>query len=245
MNKNIFDKSANFFKKEGFYVILFICLCIVAVCAVLSTRKANNLVKNPTVIEENNTQSSVTPENKVAIKEDNSVDVPNNALQVKESSKSTEASKNNKTSAVSSTANDKFVNPVQGTLGKAYTTDLVYCKVSGSYLNDPGIEIKAKVGDSVSAVLDGKVVEVDNDKSKLGQYVVIDHLNGLKTTYANLNEKINVKVGDNVKKGAVIGTIGETRQTFSEEDYGSHLHFRVMNGNDYVDPAKYVNYSVK
>ena len=47
MDKRLFDKSSNFFKKEGFYVILFVCLCIVATIAAVTARNNKTVTKPP------------------------------------------------------------------------------------------------------------------------------------------------------------------------------------------------------
>ena len=52
MDKKLFNKTLNFFKKEGFYVILFVCLCIVATVAVI-TAKNNKHINNPPVQQSN------------------------------------------------------------------------------------------------------------------------------------------------------------------------------------------------
>jgi murein DD-endopeptidase MepM/ murein hydrolase activator NlpD len=238
MDKRLFDKSSNFFKKEGFYVVLFICLCVVATVAAVTAR--NNRIKDnkpPVVQEEKNGEVALNTGNNAEV-------IVNNALEVK---RPTEPSKvvsvpREGSSAVSKTVDTKFAKPVDGTLARKYTTDLVYCETIGTYKTNHGMEIKAELGTSVKAVLDGKVELVDNDQTTLGKYVIINHQNGLKTVYANLDENVTVKVGDTVKKGKVIGKVGNTRESYSEEKFGDHLHFEVMKGKDYADPSRYVTY---
>lgn len=240
MDKRLFDKSSNFFKKEGFYVILFVCLCIVATVAAVAARN-NKLVKNqPPVVEQ--------PKNNVDLAanniDDEKTELPN-ALQVKNAAPSngiTVPKEGTSSTAVSSTVNTTFAKPVEGNLARAYTTDTVYCATIGTYKTNNGIEIKATLGKPVYSVLDGKVEVVDNDGTDLGKYIVINHQNGLKTVYANLDEKVNVKAGDSVKKGQQIGKVGKTRGSYSDEEFGDHLHFQVKRGNNYEDPAKHVTY---
>lgn len=240
MDKRLFDKSSNFFKKEGFYVVLFVCLCIVATVAAVTARN-NKLAKNqPPVVVQPKEDLNLAIKNT----EDEKTELPN-ALQVKNSAPSSAITvpKNGTSStAVSNQVDTKFAKPVDGTLARAYTTDTVYCATIGTYKTNNGIEIKAALGKPVYAVLDGKVEVVDNDGTELGKYIIINHQNGLKTVYANLDEKVNVKAGDIVKKGQEIGKVGKTRGNYSDENFGDHLHFQVKKGNDYVDPAKYVTY---
>ncbi|SCN25003.1 Glycyl-glycine endopeptidase ALE-1 precursor [Clostridium sp. N3C] len=252
MDKKLFDKSSNFFKKEGFYVILFVCLCIVATIAALTARNNKTVTKAPLVQESAKKNTDVAKNNPEA----QSTEIPN-AIEVKKeneakitvpksgSDSTKEVVSNEKTTstAVSKTTDYTFVKPVEGEYATTFSTGLVKCETIGTYKTNNGIEIKADLNSPVYSVLDGKVETVNNDHTELGQYVVINHQNGIKTVYANLKEDLKVKVGDTVKKGQVIGYVGKTRQSYSNEYYGDHLHFQVMNGSTYVDPAKYVKYS--
>jgi septal ring factor EnvC (AmiA/AmiB activator) len=236
MDKRLFDKSSNFFKKEGFYVILFVCLCIVATVAAITARNSKSVTKPPVVQE--TTDTNLAANNT----EGQSSEIPN-ATQVKKNSDISVPKNGSSSTAVSQTIDYKFVKPVEGTQATSYNTGLVKCETIGTYKTNNGIEILAKLNSAVYSVLDGKVEAVNNDGTELGQYIVIDHQNGLKTVYANLKDDVKLKVGDKVKKGQVIGSIGETRGSYSNESYGDHLHFEVMKDNQYVNPAKYVTYS--
>ncbi|ERI89459.1 peptidase, M23 family [Clostridiales bacterium oral taxon 876 str. F0540] len=244
MDKKLFSKTSNFFKKEGFYVILFVCLCIVATVAAVTSRTAKKAVKPPVAQEQaNNTKPTGV------IAEEPTVDYPG-ALQVKKPNTTTNANNNvnvpkTGTAAVSSSVDTKFAKPVEGTLARAYSEDPVWSDTTETYRPNFGIDIKADLGKDVFAALDGKVEEVGDSKEGYGKQVVINHQNGLKTVYANLDPSITVTKGQTVKKGAKIGKVGNTTLRTSYEKYGSHLHFAVLKGKDYVDPAKYIKYDTK
>lgn len=101
--------------------------------------------------------------------------------------------------------------------------------------------------DYVVAHSDGEVVAVvshiDYNTSKSGKrtygnYVKIRHDNGMYTLYAHMKYgSVEVKVGQRVSKGQVLGYMGNTGYSF-----GAHLHFEVRNENDqYIDPTQYVD----
>ena len=67
----------------------------------------------------------------------------------------------------------------------------------------------------------------------LGNLVIIDHGHGIVTQYGHLN-KILINQGDTVKRGDIIGEVGNTGRST-----GSHLHYEVHLGGVPVNPQKY------
>jgi murein DD-endopeptidase MepM/ murein hydrolase activator NlpD len=228
MDKNNSNKLTNFLKKEGFYVVLFVCLCIVATVAAV-TIKNNRDIKNAQL-----QQSKLAQQSK-----DNSAVNYQDALQVKENSKSGEGAA--ATQKVSTTTEIKFVKPVEGTIARAYSENPVYWESTRSYRANLGYEIKAQLGKPVVAVMDGKVEKIETASAE-GVKIVINHQNGLKTVYSNLDSKVKVTQGQVVKQGTQLGVIGKTSLNSAYESYGDHLHFAVIKGNDFVDPARYIRY---
>ncbi|MCA9017943.1 MAG: M23 family metallopeptidase, partial [Planctomycetaceae bacterium] len=76
-------------------------------------------------------------------------------------------------------------------------------------------------------------------KSGYGLTVEINHGNGYETRYAHA-EQLLVEVGDIVKKGETIGLVGSTGRST-----GPHLHFEVFKNGRVVDPASYINRTVR
>ncbi|MDE6148674.1 MAG: peptidoglycan DD-metalloendopeptidase family protein [Ruminococcus sp.] len=70
-----------------------------------------------------------------------------------------------------------------------------------------------------------------------GNYIIIDHGEGFISLYGHLTS-LNVKDGDTVKKGDIIGTMGSTGYST-----GDHLHFEIRYQGMYLNPASYVNLS--
>lgn len=87
-----------------------------------------------------------------------------------------------------------------------------------------------KVGEPVLAAFDGKVRYSKYNTGGFGNLVIIRHPNGLETWHAHLS-KLNVRVGDYVKTGQVIGYVGRTGRAF-----GPHLHFETRYYDQSFDP---------
>lgn len=97
-----------------------------------------------------------------------------------------------------------------------------------------GIDIGAKSGSSILAAHDGTVVMVKKVNYGYGHHILIDHGGGQATLYAHCS-RIDVKEGQTVKRGDVIGGVGTTGAST-----GNHLHFEVRIGGKKVDPKGYV-----
>ncbi len=91
-------------------------------------------------------------------------------------------------------------------------------------------------GSLVVAGAAGTVTEAGWSTGGYGNYVKIDHGNGVETLYAHmLDNSLMVSAGDYVQKGQTIGRVGNTGYSF-----GAHLHFEVrLNGNR-LNPAPYL-----
>lgn len=103
------------------------------------------------------------------------------------------------------------------------------------------LDLKGNAGDNVFAALDGKVLQ-SYDNYLEGKVLVLEHKDGLKTIYKSMGSTNNLKVGDVVSRGQVIGTVGTSA---SEAHLGNHLHFEVEENGLKVDPTGYLNMSDK
>jgi murein DD-endopeptidase MepM/ murein hydrolase activator NlpD len=99
-----------------------------------------------------------------------------------------------------------------------------------------GIDFAGNIGDSVFSTADGVVVKAASDLSH-GRNIIIQHSTGLRTRYLHLS-KIKVNVGDSVKKGDVIGLVGNTGRST-----GPHLHYEVIKNGVNINPAPYLQTS--
>jgi len=96
-----------------------------------------------------------------------------------------------------------------------------------------GMDFTAPLGDNVFATGNARVDIVKNDMRGSGLTIVLDHGNGYKTTYAHLH-RASVKVGDRVKRGSVIGLVGNSGRSVAP-----HLHYGVEKNGHSVNPLHY------
>lgn len=131
-----------------------------------------------------------------------------------------------------------FAMPVFGDVSYAYAMDkLTYSKTLEDWRVHQGVDLAAGRGTNVKAVADGIVTDVKSDPL-FGIVVVIDHQNGLRTVYANLASDEMASPNQIVKKGDIIGCVGNT--AISESAEQPHLHFEVLKNNVWVDPMSYL-----
>ena len=96
-----------------------------------------------------------------------------------------------------------------------------------------GMDFTAPRGTPVYAASDGKVIRADSRSSGYGKHIRIDHGFGYVTLYAHLN-KYNVKRNQNVKKGDIIGFVGNTGRS-----QAPHLHYEVIKDKKRVNPINF------
>ena len=102
---------------------------------------------------------------------------------------------------------------------------------SGEMKNHNGIDLAAAEGTPVYAIKDGAVYAAIENDSEFGNYLILSHDQGKMTSvYAHLS-KITVERYQYVKKGDVIGLVGQTGKAT-----GPHLHFEIRSGGKAEDP---------
>jgi murein DD-endopeptidase MepM/ murein hydrolase activator NlpD len=99
--------------------------------------------------------------------------------------------------------------------------------------NHNGLDFVTPTGKNVYATGDGIVTFMQHSRTGYGNEIVVDHKFGFASRYAHLNS-INVTDGEIVKRGQVIGTVGETGRAT-----GPHLHYEVLYEHKPVNPAYY------
>ena len=123
-----------------------------------------------------------------------------------------------------------------------YSLTPVFNQTLDRYSTHQAMDFYAPEGTSVLAVYDGTIESVTSTLLQ-GVTIVIDHGNGLKTTYNSLLDGENVTVGQVVKQGDVIGEVSCSNR---QEGYkGSHLCFSATLDGEIIDPADYMIYNEK
>ncbi|NLK86571.1 MAG: peptidoglycan DD-metalloendopeptidase family protein [Clostridiaceae bacterium] len=271
MKKSFPDEKGKKFKefldKRGFYIVLLLCIAVVAGTAVfVTTRRAidrdydaknlsdesgDDLQAHDAALNESEKLSDKLSEDPVVLVPDEDSDIGSPASVNKDNeAKSKDSDKKNEqdTNAAPEKASpakpaepvkqQSFVVPVDGAVSLEYAMDkLVYSKTLEEWRAHQGIDIAADRGTPVKAVADGVVCDVKNDQF-YGISVVIDHENGLKTLYRNLAADDTVIVNQKVKQGEIIGSIGNTAMDESSEQ--PHLHFEVLKDDVNQDPTNYL-----
>lgn len=101
----------------------------------------------------------------------------------------------------------------------------------------PGIDLRASIDTKIYAPADGVVEYAASHQRGYGKLIILDHSFGFQTRYAHLN-KFNVKVGQFVKKGDLIGYTGNTGLST-----GPHLHYEVRFIGRILDPTNFLNWT--
>ena len=96
-----------------------------------------------------------------------------------------------------------------------------------------GMDFTAPRGTPIYASGDGEVARADNSASGFGKHIRIDHGYGYLTIYAHLSQ-YNVKKGQSVKRGDLIGFVGSTGRS-----QAPHLHYEVWKDGIRIDPINF------
>lgn len=126
---------------------------------------------------------------------------------------------------------DGFNLPIQAPTSGVYGSRRTYNGQERSW--HKGHDLAAKTGTPVKAPADG-IVRLARETFMSGNLIMLDHGGALTTVYAHLHT-MGVKVGDSVKAGDVIGTVGTTGRSS-----GPHLHWGAYWKNTAIDPILWV-----
>ncbi len=103
-----------------------------------------------------------------------------------------------------------------------------------------GIDLRAARRTPIHSTADGVIRYIqDKNEGAFGRVIIISHNFGFETLYAHLRF-VDVKVGDVIKKGQVIGRSGN-----SGRSNGPHLHYEVIHASKVLNPIHFIQWNMK
>ncbi|AAK80803.1 septal ring factor EnvC (AmiA/AmiB activator) [Clostridium acetobutylicum] len=232
------SRVMDFLKRNAFYIVLFLCLCIIGAVSIYMNIKTNtksvsvNQPSQKSTLQNKNKTSKVTDKGNAAKEKiENAKQVNQNQNLIKKDTQSTtQASSNN-------VVKKSFMEPIQN--GNIVVKFDTWYSKNGKYTSIPGEYISPSKDSNVIAACDGVVKAID-----AGKVTISNDQTGYTTVYDNLDEKsITVKPNDNVKQGQTIGKIGDSNYSNKLITDTSCLYFEIdqkQNDGTYlaVDPEK-------
>ncbi len=220
--KRAYRTYDHFMEKQGFYVVLCICVLVIVFSAVYTFRMRQEL-ENPVLPEEQQqaVQSVGSSQGAQTLREAQAIIASKSAVE---------------TDPVQIPKNQSFsfAQPVSGFVGRSFSlTEPQYFAQSSAWQIHPGLDLEADYGAVVSACAAGQVTTVETS-SLLGLTVVIRHENGYESLYAGLSDATYVRAGDPVAAGQTIGHVGNG--VLYEADQKPHLHLEVRKSDELIDP---------
>lgn len=131
----------------------------------------------------------------------------------------------------------KFVAPVDSETYAVEYASIYENAVNGWWYRHHAVDFAAAAGTEVRSMAAGTVEEISMSQ-ELGNLIVVDHGDGLKTVYRFVEPVEGLKAGDKVTMGQKIGEVATAYG--SEYKDGEHLHLEVILDGDYVDPTDYL-----
>lgn len=97
-----------------------------------------------------------------------------------------------------------------------------------------GLDFTAPVGTEIYATGDGTIKEVNSEPRGYGNHIIISHGFGYETLYAHMSKFNGLRPGQKVKRGEVIGFVGNTGTST-----GPHLHYEVIKNGEKINPINF------
>lgn len=239
--KNV-NKDGSKFSKKAFYIAIVVSLVAVIITTLIAIgRTMSPMQKTPGLnanVSDNSAVKTNDQKKNVKKEESKSSKKPASAVEEKESDKPKQKEKEKEKPVNNKVVKCKFFMPVKGEVIQEFSKgELVKSETMGDWRTHDGVDIAAKQSTPVKAAADGTVCDITND-NMWGTCIVIDHGSGMKSYYYGLNEKIQVKLDQQVKSGDVIGSVGTSNQL--ENALPEHLHFGMKKDDVWINPMDYL-----
>ena len=245
--RTMMDRVSDFMAGKGFYIVLLLCVTALGISgyflfsgisdpgkpvsgpATVTVTPTPKPVTTPTPAPEHSVPAVTTP-----------APVPPTTATPKPSAPVTPTAAPEATPAPTPTTATAsvFTWPVKGTVLRSHSVEtLAYDKTMGDWRTHDGVDISCDAGIQVKAPAGGTVTDLYTD-DMLGMTVVIAHANGVVSTCSNLAGKPTVEIGDLVRTGDIIGSVGET--AIAESEQVAHLHLSMSKNGVSVNPLEYL-----
>ncbi len=201
-----------FMEKQGFYLVLTICVLVIVGTAVW-TRATRT--PEPPPVQDNGQAADMPYEGVQRMADVTMMPSPTRPLPTP-------------------TPPLPFLRPVPGAVSRVFdASHPVFFEAAGIWQLHSACDYQAKTGDVVKSMGDGTVIGT-SDSGILGKSVTIQHDRGIVALYGGLSMNSYVKLGDPVKRDQAIGHVGNS--TLFETDGGPHLHLFVTKDGHPFDP---------
>lgn len=128
--------------------------------------------------------------------------------------------------------------PVEGEVSHPFSNgELVKSETLGVWKTHDGCDILCPLGTQVKSMSSGVVKEIREDPL-WGVCVVVEQTNGLEVHYCGLAKELEIKAGQNVQEGGIIGKTSDTCQAEILQE--PHLHLAVKQGGKWIDPMSVI-----
>ena len=228
-----------FFTGKGFYIVLFLCAAVIGVSAwMLAAGNATMEAELNSVNDElfNRVETVIIPPAQEESVEVMQVESENIVIETAE--EAPEAVEVMAEPVEEVMAEPEYLWPVSGEVDRRHDANrLFYDETMGDWRTHEGIDILAPVGSTVTATRGGIVESIERDDF-YGTSVTVDHGDGTKAVYANLDELTAVTMGESILPGYIIGAVGKT--ALCEVSQQEHLHFALSVNGENVDPLSYL-----
>lgn len=207
-------KAKHFFKRNIYPITVSLCtvlvLSIVTISAYTSIKNSNNTVQT----NQEQKQNEKTP---------SADDV------------------SDPTKPIGSNETIIFELPFEGAqILKEYTdSSLLYDKTTKIWCTHQALDFSCSDGHEVKAIYDGKITKIENSMMN-GTVVYLKVSDELTVVYKGLSSDINLKEGQEIKKGEVIGKIVGL---LAEKADGVHLHLELYKNDKLIDPTEYFSFN--
>lgn len=217
--KSAYMRYDRMMEKQGFYVVLGVCVTVILLSAFFTFRMRNDAEEIP-------------PE---AGYEEAAVAGGSQNAQTLAQAQALIASEGaNAPLSVPTEPPFRLAQPVNGFTDRTFSvTEPVFFSQTGAWRVHTGIDLLTDYGAPVAAAAGGRVVAVWQD-NEMGLCIRIDHGNGYQTVYAGMSSADYARAGDPVAQGQTVGHVGNG--VLAESDGEPHLHFEVHHNGKAVDP---------